>query len=199
MLPDLCAMARRPCTSGNGTEVDAGHIFHLTTDAAFHKTEMFVYHNLRVLTELRHIGISRGPARACAHMGVEILIDAQLIHRPDYLEAYLQALSWGAHQLSTDDASELAQNWPQSERSSFAELLQFLVDRGPWVFEASQERIQNRLLGALLHRKRLSPSEPELVEIAQFLASDRLVAMHVENLLSEMRNLQTPGLVGESR
>lgn len=194
MLPDLCAMARQPCTLGNGAEVDAGHNFHLATDAVFHQTEMFVHHNLRVLTDLRRIGISRGPARACAHMGVEMLIDAQLVINPDYFEAYLRALRWGAHELSTAEVSELAQQWPQSERSSFADLLSFLVDRGRWVFEASQERIQNRLMGALLHRKRLSPSQPELLKIAQFLANDQLVAANVENLLSEMQNLQTPRL-----
>lgn len=199
MLPDLCAMARRPCLHQNGADVDEGHAFHLATDAVFHQTEMFIHHNHRVLSELRTIGISRGPARACAHMGVEMLIDAQLTTNASYLDAYLDALRWGAAQLSQPDQSELAQHWSPSDRTSFAELLLVLVDRGRAVFEASQQRIHDRLLGALRHRPRLSPSPPELLKIAHTLASDQLVVANVEALLSEMQILQTPSLVGQLR
>src|SRR6187402_2966197 len=105
MLPDLCGMVgvtapSKASVSGLGQdELAEGLDFHVRTDAVFHQTAMFISHNQRAVVALRALGVSRGPARAAGHMGVEMLIDAELVADTRYVTAYQAALSWGARAL----------------------------------------------------------------------------------------------------
>jgi hypothetical protein len=190
MLPDLCAMVGMDCPRGNNGDLNAGIEFHLSTDSLFHQTEMFTSHNRRALAELRTLGISRGPARACAHMGVEMLIDAVLAEQHEYLEAYREALLFGAKELSLLNGGTIHLSLSLAQRIKLKALLAFLAEKGAWVFESSYLRLRDRLHGALSNRSRLCPSEQELAHIATWLEQDRFVRPDVTFLLHELRFLK---------
>lgn len=194
MLPDLAGMAGITLSAlGEHPELALGVEFHLRTDAAFHQTEMFVGHNRRALQALRDLGVRRGPARACAHMGVELLIDAQLVTDPDYWSAYHEALVWGVEAFPVWSTTKIgATNSTMSfvARLKLRGLLSILLERGRGVFEGSLERIHARLHGALAHRQRLAPSDPELQLISAWLAVDMEVQADVPRLLRELECLR---------
>jgi hypothetical protein len=58
--------------------VAAGMAFHHRTDDAFHRHPWFRDRNTRAAVALTDRGLGRGPARACAHVGVELLLDGAL-------------------------------------------------------------------------------------------------------------------------
>ncbi len=187
MLPDLCAMVglRPPETNGD-PEVEAGLNYHIETDSVFHQTEVFIQHNRRVLLDLRQLGVSRGPARACSHMGVEMLIDAKLVESDLYFFPYQEALEWGKQELALLSGSAFARSWSLGSQLRLKGLFSLLQKRGRAVFAPSFTRFCERFSGALSHRSRLAPSEEELAQIARNLAQDRLVEQDVERLLDDM-------------
>ena len=168
MLPDFLAMlgGRLQNKRGGGfirEQLANGVDFHLKTDAVFHQAPVFVAMNRRALIELRQLGVSRGPARACAHIGVEMLIDAHLIQRKDLYDQYLLALRAGAR---SDDL--FACDGP-NHRGRLSALCQHLANRGAEVHEASAQRFEVRLKKTLEHRATLRPSETELTLISKHL------------------------------
>lgn len=187
MLPDLCAMVGAPApspahlTCEDAVQLAQGLQFHLVTDAVFHQTPMFVAHNQRAVAALRGLGISRGPARAAGHMGVEMLIDAVLVTETQYLTAYQAALSWGSRNLT---AQSTTMSW--FCRTKLAALCNLLLDRGATTFEASVRRIADRLSGALSGRRLLAPTAHELTLISTWLAQDQAVEEDVPQLLLEL-------------
>jgi len=147
----------------------------------FHQTPMFVAHNQRAVAALRALGISRGPARAAGHMGVEMLIDAELVTDAPSVEAYQAALSWGKSALTNDNTG---MSW--FSRTRLAGLCSLLSDRGASTFEASVRRLAERLSGALSGRRLLAPTAQELALISTWLADDRAVRADVPQLLLEL-------------
>jgi hypothetical protein len=66
---------------------------HHRTDDAFHGAPVFsalVHETIATLTAL---GVERGPARAVGHIGVEMLIDGELLREAEVGGAYLSALA----------------------------------------------------------------------------------------------------------
>ncbi len=190
MLPDLCAMAGLRCARSRDERVNAGIDFHMETDAVFHETRMFIEHNRRVCASLRELGVGRGPARACAHIGVEMLIDAVLVESERHLGQYTSALRWGASQLSVLGSTEFGRGWSLPTKLRLKGMLAHLADRGASVFEPTFDRLSARFAGALAHRPRLAPNEAELSTIASFLAEDTRVRRDVPALLDEMSKLE---------
>jgi hypothetical protein len=86
MLPDLGAIARvrlqPPAPSPHdpaARAVAAGIALHHVSDAAFHASPWFNEHNRELRDTLLDAGVDRGPARACAHAGLEMLLDGHLV------------------------------------------------------------------------------------------------------------------------
>lgn len=187
MLPDLCAMVGTPTPPATHPRSEAeaqlaqGLEFHLVTDAVFHQTPTFLAHNQRAVAALRGLGISRGPARASGHMGVEMLIDAVLVTEAEYLKGYQAALSWGSHHLK---ACATGMSW--LGRAKLGGLCSLLLDRGAATFDSSVRRIADRIEGALSGRRLLAPTAPELTLISTWLAQDRAVQADVPQLLLEL-------------
>ena len=77
-LPDFAAMARLRL-SRSGGDVGLGIAFHQNCDSAFHGLPWFRDHCQDLYTLLRDNGLQKGPARACSHAGVELLIDGALM------------------------------------------------------------------------------------------------------------------------
>lgn len=183
MLPDWYSMLRLKETAPADPQVALGVEFHLETDALFHCTPTFVSCNQMAVAALRNAGVSRGPARACAHIGVEMLIDAELMKDEEHFEAYREALAFGAH--SPHPFSES----PPEAREKLVWLCKHLLSGGRAVHHTTRERFRERLGNALRGRRRLEPSRDELEAIAQYLSQESEVAQQVPSLLKELAPL----------
>ncbi len=87
-LPDLGAMGRfRLMGNTSDPEVTAGIALHHATDDAFHRHPTFTKAMARLRSDLASDGVGRGPARAVAHVGPELLIDGHLLAVPEVADA----------------------------------------------------------------------------------------------------------------
>lgn len=92
MLPDLAAMAGVRIERVADGAAAAGLRFHHEADAAFHRAAGFRALSTAATRALSGAGVSRGPARAIAHVGIELLLDGWLAKERGVPEAYLAAL-----------------------------------------------------------------------------------------------------------
>jgi hypothetical protein len=82
MLPDLCRMAGSTSDPRLHDEVlRRGVDCHHRVDAVFHAAPTFVALAAALRRALRDAGVSRAPALAAGHVGVELLLDGQLLRR----------------------------------------------------------------------------------------------------------------------
>jgi hypothetical protein len=184
MLPDLLPMARvRDTETFDDSELALGVQFHLQTDSLFHETEAFITLNREALKELRSQGISRGPARACAHMGVEMLIDARLAEERNFHDGYLEALASGA-----GDPLLFGPHKREAGERVRA-LCDHLAEKGKGIHAATRERFALRLGRTLENRPRLRPTESELVKIADYLCDLEEVGRRVPELMEQLSPL----------
>jgi hypothetical protein len=77
-LPDFAAMAGVRLKTVGGA-VGAGIAHHRACDDVFHAHPWFTARCYALRDALLASGVSRGPARACAHAGVELLLDGALM------------------------------------------------------------------------------------------------------------------------
>ncbi|HEX5585672.1 MAG TPA: hypothetical protein VFZ17_00040 [Acidimicrobiia bacterium] len=103
MLPDLAAMARVRLAPASGAVGD-GVALHHASDAVFHSSDWFREHNLLVRDDLLAAGVDRGPARASAHAGLEMLLDGGLAADPAIVDATEAAFAAARDDRSTSDA-----------------------------------------------------------------------------------------------
>jgi hypothetical protein len=92
MLPDFASMASVRLGVPGSREVQAGVSFHHRTDAVFHAAAPFLALMKHTVEQLTAEGAARGPARAIGHVGVEMLIDGELLTRSGTPEAFERAL-----------------------------------------------------------------------------------------------------------
>ena len=79
-LPDVAAMGRfRLFHPAEDPTVRSGIALHHRTDDAFHGHQWFRNHSHAVTAGLAALGLPRGAARACGHVGVELLLDGFLL------------------------------------------------------------------------------------------------------------------------
>lgn len=112
MLPDLAAIARVRIARPIG-ELGEGVAFHHACDAVFHESAWFRDANRGLRDTLVAAGVDSGPARACAHAGVEMLLDGRLV-ADETVDAsarvVLDAVTTGAPSLAVlapDDARDV--------------------------------------------------------------------------------------------
>jgi hypothetical protein len=184
MLPDLIAMARASSEriQFSSAELKAGWDFHLRTDEVFHRTRSFQVLNRTALDHFARLKIRKGPARACAHIGVEMLIDASLAEDSRYHAPYVQALRWGAQRVVRFGYSD------PSVKTRLSALLEHLADEGPKVHNAEPERLAFRLERTLYDRPKLKPTNSELQAMAHYLGDFQFMSQAVEELLVELQD-----------
>jgi hypothetical protein len=85
-LPDFASMARTRLARANGALGD-GIATHHAADHAFHAQRWFIDLERDLRASLSQHGLPDGAARACAHVGPELLLDGALVDDPDVVRA----------------------------------------------------------------------------------------------------------------
>ncbi len=167
MLPDFASMLGARPPQATGSVLAEGMRFHHATDDAFHGSESFLEFSRLASSFLLANGLSRGSARAVAHVGVELLLDGALAHENAANEAYLSALDAA---LTKPVAGHI--HWETSEYASrFQHLCHSLKSRGALRGDASAEALAERLRNILARRPRLA-----LDDAGQSVVRDWVVA-----------------------
>lgn len=150
MLPDFASMAGIRLGDVAAPEVAAGVSLHLRTDDVFHAAAPFVGLMQGAVEALTGRGVARGPARAVGHIGVELLIDGELVREREVGDAYLSALETFAR-LPSDSFAAL-------DTAPMQRLRTRLIDHGiPYDYERPQA-VTSRLVHILAGRPRLALS-----------------------------------------
>lgn len=85
-LPDFASMARARLAQTHGA-LGAGIATHHAADHAFHGQAWFIDLERELRASLSRDGLPEGAARACAHVGPELLLDGALIGDEDVARA----------------------------------------------------------------------------------------------------------------
>jgi hypothetical protein len=185
MLPDFAAMIRARPPVVREPLLQRGVALHHATDHAFHETSVFRELTAWAHADLAERGLARGPARAVAHVGVEILIDGVLAHDDAARRSYLAALTLGR----TLDAASVS--WRDGASSlAFAELVAALCARGISRSHHTPEVLALRVARALAPRPRLAlgaNDEPRVIAWAH--AARPRVAARGDALVKELRRM----------
>src|SRR5688572_19138971 len=96
MLPDFATMCGGRIDSAATDEVTRGITLHHATDAAFHTLPVVTGLMRELDGQLADRACARGPRRAVAHVGVELLLDGELTDEPAYRAAYLAGIAHDA-------------------------------------------------------------------------------------------------------
>ncbi|MEP7049928.1 MAG: hypothetical protein ABJB12_06225 [Pseudomonadota bacterium] len=151
MLPDFASMLRTRPPGTTDAVVEAGLRFHHATDDAFHGSRAFLEFSGQASAFLARRGLSRGSARAVAHVGVELLLDAALVENSAN-EAYLSAIECALTVRMSDHI-----HWLNGDgKGRFTHLCHSLLARGPVSADTSPELIAERLRVILADRPRLA-------------------------------------------
>jgi hypothetical protein len=161
MLPDFATMCRSRLADPEDDAIARGIAHHHATDAAFHHlpAATALMRELDGLLEAR--GCARGPRRAAAHVGTELLLDGVLVEDRAYRDAYSAALA----------ADPAGVRWRDAEGADrFPVLLARLRAHGVPEDLKSPDAIAERLHRMLAHRPLLAPNGADLAAIRGALA-----------------------------
>ena len=164
MLPDFATMCRARLAEPADAGIAAGIDLHHATDAAFHQLPS-VTALMRELDErLVRGGCARGPRRAVAHIGTELLLDGVLVEDAGYRESYARGL---AH-------DESGVRWRDVDAPArFAMLLARLRSHGAPDDLREPAAVTQRLHRMLAHRPLLAPSPDDLRAIRTALVEHK--------------------------
>jgi hypothetical protein len=149
-LPDFAAMARTRLGAAEGS-LGQGIALHHATDHAFHAEGWFLDLERELRELLREDGLPDGGARACAHVGPELLLDGALLDDPAIASGvttvYLQIAS------PDDDVVDLA---PDGQHDRWREHLVGVATRLDPLTYADAAIVAQRLHGITSRRPRLA-------------------------------------------
>jgi acyl carrier protein phosphodiesterase len=161
MLPDFATMSgARLAAEGHHDEIAAGIAIHHATDSMFHQAPVVtaLMRDLDMLLVER--GCARGPRRAVAHIGVELLLDGVLVDEASYRAAYSSAIEHDGHVA-----------WREADHpTQFATLIARLRAHGVPDDLRDPAKITVRLGRMLGHRPLLAPSPADLHAIGDALS-----------------------------
>jgi hypothetical protein len=181
MLPDFCGMLGFRAPEPEPGPLARGVRFHHVTDQAFHELPAFRGLNRAACAELDARGVRRGSARAVAHVGVELLIDAELAESESAEALYLEALRAG------DSPASLSRTaFTLEERERLGRLLATLRERGV-AKRPSTTSLVERLERALARRPRLSLRQEDVPKVSEWVELFRVrVVASAPLLVSEL-------------
>lgn len=169
MLPDLAAMARVRLRPAAG-ELGAGVAFHHATDAAFHASQWFNDHNVALRDRLLDVGVDRGPARAAAHAGLEMLLDGDLADHPTVERSVVRAF----RELSDGAAATMVRDLaPEPSRGEWSERLSMIGSALDLQAYRSGDQVAQRLHRMTRGRTRIELRADQVALVAEVLTSYR--------------------------
>lgn len=166
-LPDLATIGRfRLLGSTDHPATADGIALHHRTDDLFHGHPWFTQRNRELTDTLGAAGIARGPAMACSHVGIELLLDGRLTAEPDIQEANDDAFD-----VISPLRDQLLPLVPTARQSEWSDFLRRLSDRpGPPDYR-NPEAVAARLHRILVRRPRLALPDEQVGIVAAALAS----------------------------
>ncbi len=162
MLPDFSSMCGAKLAVEQDPEIVAGLELHHATDAAFHDLPAVVGLMRELDARLAALGCARGPRRAVAHVGIELLLDGVLLDYAGGCDAYLAGV-----------ACETEVAWTPDGASRFAMLRDRLRTYGLPEDLRSPASITERLARVLAPRPLLRPSAEDLRAIKTALSEQQ--------------------------
>ncbi len=187
MLPDFASMCRTRLRGAANPLVEKGIALHHATDAVFHGAPTFVELYAAGTEELETAGLGRGPARAVAHVGTELLLDGLLLDDAEVASAYLDAVA-----LATRD--DLGLRF-RDGGEGFRRLAIRLSEHGLPDDYRSPDRVAMRLEQILARRPRLAlVAEDRSPVVAYLTRTRRTLETRLSGLLREIATeLDAPG------
>jgi acyl carrier protein phosphodiesterase len=165
MLPDFATMSGARLAPDQPDAVIAeGVALHHRTDAVFHQAAPVLALMRELDARLDKLGCRRGPRRAVAHIGTELLLDATLLTDLAYRDSFLSAF--------TLEPGLVAWREPE-DPSRFAVLVARMRTYGVPDDLTKIESITHRLQRMLAHRPLLAADASDLRAIATALADHR--------------------------
>jgi len=185
MLPDLTGMLGLRIRTVDHPELAAGVAFHHATDAAFHASRIFVAQCAEGLAALSAAGVSRGTARAVAHVGTELLLDGVLSRDIPALAAYRGALDAATRERFVDHLDFEKLESSAQLHDGLARLAKAPVPEG----YRELGFVVARLRGTLARRPRLAMHDRDLESVEAFVAASQLRIIELwPALLEEVRS-----------
>lgn len=148
MLPDFWGMLRLRRPAVRDDSVARGVQFHHATDAEFHELASFHRLSRDAFAWLSEHGLPRGPARAVAHIGIEMLLDEVFAREASARDAYRGALALPLAELLDFPAPE--------DGPRLTALQQALLGRTAWLQQPPAELVAERITRTLSGRPRLA-------------------------------------------
>lgn len=175
MLPDFAGMLGARLGQVADPEVRAGVELHHRSDAAFHAAAVFLELVRSGRAELEALELRRGPARAVAHVGVELLLDATLADDDALAGRYVDALACA-------DSVELPWS-PLGVEARWKQLRERLRQLRLEPERAQSPFIAERVGRALAGRPRLALTAGEVERVASWIAVARPKVNEASNAL----------------
>ncbi len=167
-LPDIGAMGRfRLMGDSADTDVRTGIAVHHATDDAFHRHASFTGVMARLRSDLDDDGIGRGPARAVAHVGPELLIDGRLLDQDDVIDAIDAAFA------EIENLGPALSTLVERDGEAWGQHLSRVAGWGLPTDYADPQAVARRLHRILLRRPRLAFPDDQVGPIGQRLAAEQ--------------------------
>ena len=156
MLPDFTTMCGARVTGTSDAEVAAGIELHHATDKVFHTAPVVTGLMRELDARLERGGCARGPRRAIAHIGTELLLDGVLVENEQYRDAYVLGLEYEAPLLWRD----------AGDADRYGAFIARMRDHGVPDDLKRPEAIATRLQRTLARRPLLAPSPSDMAGVA---------------------------------
>jgi hypothetical protein len=180
MLPDFVGMLRLGRPVIRDAALARGVAFHHGTDQAFHELSSFQRLARQAFAWLSERNLPRGPARAVAHIGVEILLDEVLATEPHARETYRAALA-----IPLPSLLEFAN---PNDAGRLAGLQEALLTRAATQLEPAPELVAARIARSLAGRPRLALDGTGQGLLGGWVTATRpLVAAEAPEVLATLR------------
>ncbi|MGH9090464.1 MAG: hypothetical protein ACRDZR_03645 [Acidimicrobiales bacterium] len=162
VLPDLAGMAHiRPVGDRLGGELSEGVRCHHEADRAFHADRTFTTGARRLRLAALDAGLPPGASRAVGHLGWELLLDGELLHRSDAAAVFGTALA---------SAPSATAAFAPGDRGRWLQLVEHLDRSRWWCRYHDPEVVAEALRRRTASRPRLAFGPTEVPAVARMLA-----------------------------
>lgn len=186
MLPDFAGIVRARVAHVSDAPLAAGVALHHAVDDAFHGADAFIGLCAAAHEALTVSGVEHGHARAIAHIGTEMMLDACLIEEPRSAALYLAALEAAPALL---DAVRT-----HGERQRLDAFVLRIRGYGLPVGYRDDAFVAARIQDALAPRPRLALTAAEIAVLRPWIAAHRPLVAAKKLALSDELSAKLPRL-----